>query len=212
MVTDQKLRPVSPCFPPLAHSLRRKKKYLHSSWFKLKSKSYITCTAADIFEAGIFEMRHHHKGGLHMSKGTGFLQLPKTELKRFLYAQSWPIFLGKKKKKETKQNPSTYSTACSQIPYLELLECRLKQFTREKGNTNTVHAPLTSTAVKWEQSSPPEYLHTTHTEGYKKSFTRIYLWPELPCIFRTSLYLLVKNATLPYLQDIAKIAINLFKS
>lgn len=84
MVTDQKLRPVSPCFPPLAHSLRRKKKYLHSNWFKLKSKSCITCTAADIFEAGIFEMRHHHKGGLHMSKGIGFLQLPKTELKRFL--------------------------------------------------------------------------------------------------------------------------------
>lgn len=88
MVTNQKLRPVSPCFPALAHSLGGKKIYLHSSWFKLKSKSHITCTAADIFEAGIFEMRHHHKGGLQMSKGIRFLQLPTTELERFLYTQS----------------------------------------------------------------------------------------------------------------------------
>lgn len=95
MVTDQKLRPVSPCSPALAHSLRGKKKHLHSSWFKLKSQSHITCTAADIFEAGIFEMRHHHKGGLQMSKGIRYLQVPKTELKRLLYVQSF---------KKTKQN------------------------------------------------------------------------------------------------------------
>lgn len=41
------------CPSPLS---QRKKKYLHSSWFRQKSKSHITHTAADIFEAGIFEM------------------------------------------------------------------------------------------------------------------------------------------------------------
>lgn len=147
MVTDQKVRPVSPCFPPLAHSLRRKKKYLHSSWFKLKVNPVLHALQQIFLKLAFLKCDIIIKVDYTCPKESDFSSSQRQSLKGS-YMPNPDLSSWGKKKKETKQNPSTYSTACSQIPYLELLECRLKQFTREKGNTNTVHAPLTSTAVK----------------------------------------------------------------